>query len=71
MTTGAIPLIMFSRIQNLHFSQTLEGLSVENGVFSRIQNLHFSQTANGGNNNEALFSRIQNLHFSQTHALSL
>ena len=57
---------MFSRIQNLHFSQTVNGLNVWRVKFSRIQNLHFSQTNGVLQNFKNMFSRIQNLHFSQT-----
>ena len=35
----------FSRIQNLHISQTHEGGASVNTMFSRIQNLHISQTS--------------------------
>ena len=34
----------FSRIQNLHISQTLVKMMKSSFVFSRIQNLHISQT---------------------------
>ena len=35
---------MFSRIQNLHISQTIQGFQPVDDMFSRIQNLHISQT---------------------------
>ena len=35
---------MFSRIQNLHISQTLLRKELNEIKFSRIQNLHISQT---------------------------
>ena len=38
---------LFSRIQNLHFSQTWYVLTPFTSSFSRIQNLHFSQTQSG------------------------
>ena len=56
----------FSRIQNLHISQTKIGFLTKNFMFSRIQNLHISQTIINSINQLIMFSRIQNLHISQT-----
>ena len=58
---------MFSRIQNLHISQTSVRSGDCSSKFSRIQNLHISQTFNGYGNLVSWFSRIQNLHISQTY----
>ena len=57
---------MFSRIQNLHISQTHTHLKLIKKGFSRIQNLHISQTYELLLFSAILFSRIQNLHISQT-----
>ena len=56
----------FSRIQNLHISQTMIRYFYHKSMFSRIQNLHISQTMYQSMLNQFLFSRIQNLHISQT-----
>ena len=56
----------FSRIQNLHISQTSSILILLELMFSRIQNLHISQTLNITKYFNRWFSRIQNLHISQT-----
>ena len=57
---------LFSRIQNLHISQTIGIQHLLSLQFSRIQNLHISQTKHMRQVNLKLFSRIQNLHISQT-----
>ena len=57
---------MFSRIQNLHISQTNISKFSSNARFSRIQNLHISQTNRLVYPSSIWFSRIQNLHISQT-----
>ena len=57
---------MFSRIQNLHISQTAANPGAQGKKFSRIQNLHISQTAVAFISPFQMFSRIQNLHISQT-----
>ena len=56
----------FSRIQNLHISQTSQRTVKSTKQFSRIQNLHISQTRLLGFHSQCKFSRIQNLHISQT-----
>ena len=58
--------MLFSRIQNLHISQTLTQSSRFSIKFSRIQNLHISQTEARVLFGLTTFSRIQNLHISQT-----
>ena len=57
---------MFSRIQNLHISQTQFKITIKTKKFSRIQNLYISQTTTIAKQSSMLFSRIQNLHISQT-----
>ena len=59
-------LITFSRIQNLHISQTNTSVFTREQAFSRIQNLHISQTGIDYKIIGYEFSRIQNLHISQT-----
>ena len=63
------PVRKFSRIQNLHISQTAKEVDLKFDEFSRIQNLHISQTFGRHNNFRMVFSRIQNLHISQTENL--
>ena len=63
--------IGFSRIQNLHISQTLNSGNTKFSLFSRIQNLHISQTVFLGDLFMTKFSRIQNLHISQTKSTRL
>ena len=59
-------IAQFSRIQNLHISQTPEFRESATSSFSRIQNLHISQTTKLKKDCPEKFSRIQNLHISQT-----
>ena len=62
--------MLFSRIQNLHISQTPYSLPFFINLFSRIQNLHISQTNPTITDVEFEFSRIQNLHISQTKSVN-
>ena len=57
---------MFCRSQNLHISQTWQGLNLRLNMFCRSQNLHISQTYIMGESGAGKFCRSQNLHISQT-----
>ena len=51
---------------NLHYSQTLRTVFLNNIKFYYLMNLHYSQTNSPSNSNRQAFYYLMNLHYSQT-----